>query len=95
MMNRFKKQPSELNEPIDKLLEEMRIYDPTTEEYQAALKSLNKLMKMRREEQRPTFSYDTLLSTGGMLLSVVIIVGYEQKHVVTSKAMTLLNRPRN
>jgi hypothetical protein len=95
MISRFKKQPSQLNEAIDKLLEEMRLYDPTTPEYQAALEGLGKLLEMRREEQRPLFSYDTLISSGATLLGIAFIVGYEQKHVVTSKALMLLNRPRN
>lgn len=93
MIDRFKKHPSKLDEPIDKLLEEMRIYDPNSEEYKAALDSLQKLMEMRSEERRPKFSYDVLLQSGTYLFGILLIVGYEQKHVVTSKALTLLNRP--
>jgi hypothetical protein len=87
------KRDSELDEPIDKLLEELRAYDPNSTEFAAAMEHLETLTKMRAEEHRFPVSPETMALVVGNLVGILIIVGYEQKHVVTSKAMTMLNRP--
>lgn len=92
MIERFKRQPSKLTRQIDKLLEDMSVYPPDSPEYHAAITHLDKLMEIEREERKIRVSPDTWVLAGANFLGILVIVMYEQKHVVTSKAMTMLNR---
>jgi hypothetical protein len=92
MFRRFlSEKPSVLDEPIEKILTEMNTYGPDTEEYQTALSYLERLVRLKVEEKRQfRFSPDTLAIVAGNLLGILIIVAYEQKHVMVSKGMGLL-----
>lgn len=83
----FKRRESILDEPIDKILIEMKTYSPDTKEYQAAIEHLDRLMKLKAEERKFKISWDTVAIVAGGLLQVLVIVAYEQKHVMTSKGL--------
>lgn len=87
------RKPSIVDEAIGKVLTEMRQYDLETDEYKVAIDNLERLMKMRTEERRNRISPDTILIVAGNLLGILIMVGYERTHVMTSKAMTFVVRP--
>jgi len=85
-------QKSGLEEAIDRLHADMQTVDPNTDAYSAMAKNLTKLYKLRaldpkEEPYRP--SADTLASIIASIVGITIIVGYEQKHVVTSKALSI------
>jgi len=90
----FKEDPSVLDEPIAKLLTEMNTYDPDTEEFRVAIEYLERLMKLKTEERRSSISPDTMAIVIGNLLGILIIVAYEQKHVMVSKGMGLILRTK-
>lgn len=95
MFGRFRfKKPSVYDEPIEKVLEELRQYGPDTPEYPKMMKHLNKLTKMKAEEGRQRVSSDTVLLVLGNLAGILIIVAYERMHVMTSKATGFLQKPR-
>lgn len=79
-----------LEEAISRLHADMQTEDPNTDKYAAMADNLTKLYKLRefdkKERYRP--SADTLTIALANLAGVLVIVGYEQKHVIATKAMT-------
>ncbi|MET0786968.1 MAG: hypothetical protein ABWY25_09695 [Paenisporosarcina sp.] len=51
---------------------------------------LERLMKMKAEERRNRVSPDTMAIVGGNLLGILVIVAYEQKHVMVSRGLGLI-----
>lgn len=94
----FGRQPSvedvELDAAIMRLLRTMEEYGPEAPEYLTCLEHLAKLTEVRREKRRPKVNMDTVVQAGAGLLGVLAIVAYEQKHVMASKALTLLGKTK-
>lgn len=95
MRNIFGTKKSKLDEQIDRLLLEMNEMDSNSQEYVKALVAVERLMKLQSDEHRAPISWDTIAIIGGNLLGILIIVAYEQKHVVTSKALGMLPKAKN
>ena len=73
---------------------EMANLTPGHEDYKVRLERLEKLYAIKAQNRPPRISYDTMLTVGGNILMVVVMVGYERSHVMVSKALSLLNRPK-
>ena len=85
---RFWKKYSILDEPIDRVLTEMNTYGPDSPEFEKQLRYLERLHDVKAgERQHHRVSPDTIALVVGNLVGILIIVAYEQKHVMTSKAM--------
>lgn len=93
MRNPFKSgATAQLDALIDDVMLRMANEDEVSDEYlklTARLKSLTEL----RANTRPRISRDTLALCLTNLAGIIIIVGYEHAHVMTSKAMTQLRQP--
>lgn len=94
MVNIFQKNPSKLDEPINKILARMDDVEVGNEECDKLTKQLERLMKLQAEEPRGGISPDTLAIVVGNLLGILTIVAYEQKHVMVSKALGLILRSK-
>lgn len=70
-------------------LEELPVLSADSEEYTAAIKNIEKLHEIKASHKKTKFrvSGDTLLSVGGSLAGIVMILGYEKANVLTSKAL--------
>jgi hypothetical protein len=80
---------------INDCLDELDTFGPDDPGYVRTLASLERLMDMQKAKKPPrTFSSDTMLLVAGNLLGILIIVAYEQKHVMTSKAQGFLLKTR-
>lgn len=80
---------------LNGLLIRMKQFDPTTPEYQASLKAYSKLIKLRSSEKNARkISPDTLAIVLGNLAGVLLIVSYEKHNIVTSKALTFVQKLR-
>lgn len=96
MIGNFRKKKFDaLEEPINAVLNEMSLYGPDSEEFAAQLTHLERLNRLKTESRERKFSHDTMLIVAGNLLGILIVVMYEQKHVMTSKAfgLTLKKNP--
>lgn len=91
--NIFGPKVSELDPQIVKLLETMEQNEPNTEEYKSAANALERLINLRDNNKTQKINANTAMIVGGNLLGILIIVAYEQKHVLASKAMNFLIRP--
>jgi hypothetical protein len=96
MFERFrKKKTSILDEPIGNILTQMNKIEPGSKEYSVMVDQLERLTKARAEEARPQVNSDTWAIVAGNLLGILIIVAYEQKHVMVSKGLGFVIKPRD
>ena len=92
----FKEKPSILDAPIAKVLESMVTYNPDDGEFRALMDHLERLTQMKEHERsRFRVTPDTMAIVAGNLLGILIIVAYEQKHVVVSKGLGFVLKSRN
>lgn len=94
MVDIFQKKESKLDEPIDAVLTRMKDAKPDSDEYKKLLNNLDKLMELQREERSSGISPDAVVSAVASLLGILTIVAYEQKHVMTSKALGFVLRSK-
>lgn len=83
-----------IDEQIDAVLEEMHAVGVTAEEYSKLMSYLERLNEIKVKERQDPVSRDTLALIGGNLLGILLIVAYEQKHVMTSKGFSQIIRPK-
>ena len=93
MLKRFIKK-SDLDESIDRVKIEMHSANPGSDDYNRLLDDLERLVKLRAEEKRSKISPDTIAIVAGNLLGILVIVAYEQKHVLNSRGFNFILKPR-
>jgi hypothetical protein len=79
-----------LEQVTENLLDEMLENGPDTEGYAKNLDHLVKLNDVRQTTGGTALNPNNMALVAGNLLGILIIVAYEQKHVMTSKAKDLL-----
>lgn len=86
-------EPTKLDELITTLENELDAVGPRSEEYNDILKRLERLYELRLNDRPKRVSPDTLALIAGNLAGILLIVAYEQKHVITSKGFSQIVRP--
>ena len=94
MFSKKAKEKTELDKAIDSVLEEMSALTADSEEYAKDVKQLAELYKIRAGERREQVSINTVLSVGGSLLGIGMIILFERNNVVTSKALSFIIKPK-
>lgn len=92
MFNPPLREKTGLEKAIDDLLSEMDAVTADSPEYAKMVEHLVKLHQMKTEERPRRVSPDTLFTVLANLGGILILVGYEQKHVITSKALPFIRR---
>lgn len=92
MFGRNKRHDPLLDENIDMFLENMLVLGVNAEEYKEQLTVVERLNKLKAGNPEKKLSHDTIAMVLGNVVCVVIIVAYEQKHVMASKAMSFVSR---
>ena len=89
----FKKQPYEaaLNDAITEALAQLSNLTADSQEYAQTADQVVKLYELKKKSR---ISPDVLVTAGANILGILVIVGHERAHVVTSKAMSLLGKLR-
>jgi hypothetical protein len=89
------KEPTDLDVVIQRVLVHMEHINPDTPKYNELSTQLVKLYKLRAEtEPRMRVSADTWALIGANLAGILIVVGYEHGHVITSKALGFISKLR-
>jgi hypothetical protein len=97
-----------LDTNLDDLYTKLDELDPAEEDYATAVDHLVKLHKLAQEEEKiklerskqildsqpKPLSKDTMVLAGANLLGIILIVGHERAHVVTSKAIGFIKMLR-
>jgi hypothetical protein len=60
--------------------------DRSDEAYASLVDQLVKLHKLKEDEKPSRVSHDTLITAGANLLGIVLIVGHERAHIISSRA---------
>ena len=79
---------------IDDCIDNMTSYTQDSVEYAKMTAQLEKLVKIKRSMRPDRPSADTLAVIAGNLAVALIVIGYEQKHVVTTKVLPFLAKVR-
>jgi hypothetical protein len=81
-----KKEPeSPLDKQINAVLDDMSTKGVTSDEYPKLMSLLERLNGMKQKAKLPPVSRDTVVMVAGNFLIALLIVMYEQKHVMTTK----------
>jgi hypothetical protein len=83
-----------LNKEIDRVLTLMSNAHPTSTEYADLTATLEKLYKFKENTSKDRLSKDTMAVVAGNLAGIMMIVGHERVHVVTSKALGFVMKAR-
>lgn len=94
MFGRKSNEDVKLNEAIERILDEMETYGPDSPEYPGYLDHLERLYALKTEESPRRVSPDAIIQVAGNILGILVIVAYEQKHVMTSKGLGFVMKPK-
>jgi hypothetical protein len=83
-----------IEKQIDAVLEEMTTVGVKSDEYPKLMSNLERLNDIKAKERREPLTYDTIALIAGNLMGILLIVAYEQKHVMTSKGFGQIIRPK-
>lgn len=83
-----------LEEAIDDVLAAMKGKDKDSNEYEQLVDQLAKLHKLKEDEKPSRVTPDTLIVAGANILGIVLIVGHERAHIVTSRAKDFMLKLR-
>lgn len=98
-MKWFEKPESNLDAPIDAILEELNTYSPVDPEYELALDKLERIKKLKSEDEKSLFRNrldpNAFVGVAGTLLGIAAVWSLEEKHVLSVSVKDLIFRPRN
>lgn len=95
MFNPFAKDKDDQhNEAIADIYARMRVVGPDDAEYPKLINMLTELSDITPKKGLRSVSPDTLMIVAGNLIGILVIVGYEQKHVITSKAVGFIMKSK-
>lgn len=84
---------SRLEDCMMKILDEMDTFGPDSQEYPTMLDHLERVSNLHKSEDKRKATPDNLILVAGNLLGILVIVAYEQKHVMTSKGLGFVRKP--
>src|SRR6266699_2802832 len=88
-----KDQPAPLDDLIEDAYAALKGMDEFTEAYTDALKNLKELLEINAtEKKRTTPSPEAVLSAAARLAGIALILAFEQKHVITTKSLSMIPR---
>lgn len=93
----FQKEPDEesgLKKAIDTVFSEMASVSCDSDDYAKMVKQLSKLYSLKEIDKPARVSPDTIALVIGNIIGILLIVGHERTHVVTSKAMQFVLKLR-
>ncbi len=91
---RKKDKTSIYDDSINRVLDSMMALSPEDKEWDSLVDHLERLIKLKAEGQRGKVDANTMAIVTGNLLGILVIVIYEQKHVLTSKATGFILRAK-
>lgn len=93
-IKKFINKDENLQKEIDRVLTLMSEAHPTSTEYADLTASLDSLYKLKESASKNRVSKDTMAVVAGNLAGILMIVGHEKAHVVTSKAIGFVMKAR-
>jgi hypothetical protein len=85
---------TELESAYDKALHALDNHQVDSDEYAKILGRVSELHKMKESEKPSTVSKDTQALIAANLAGILMIIAHERVNVITSKALSFVQRPR-
>lgn len=85
-----KKRKYSIGDEIDHVLNNLKTMMVDSEEYCKAVQQLDVLCKARSYKTDRSISMDVLLTVGANILGIILILEWENVHVISSKALGML-----
>jgi hypothetical protein len=85
---------SDLDRSITAAINELNNSEIGSEKYVTILDQIVKLREMKEAEKPSRVKPDTWALIGANIAGIILILNYENAHVITSKAMNLVQTPR-
>lgn len=82
----------QLDDAINNLHEQLTTFNAETPEYANLMNHLETLYKIKNETRSDRVKPDTMALIAGNLAGIMLIVGHERAHVVTSKALGFVSK---
>jgi hypothetical protein len=95
LSNFVKRRTTLLDDEIHRIRTEMLEVDVYSEEYTTLLATFERLIRLQDANRSNRVSPDTMAIVCANILGILIIVGYEQGHVVASRGLQFLLRTKN
>lgn len=89
----FKKKPNMLEEEYKAVLEQLATLSADSKEYTTAVNNLKTLQEIRKN-QANCVDVNKMLSVGGNLLGIGLILNYERLNTITTKALGFVIKGR-
>lgn len=83
-----------LSDAINRASCTLETCDVGSEEYSNALSHLERLHSIKTENRKYRVTPDAMLIVAGNLLGILVIVAYEQKHVLGTKALSFVTKAK-
>lgn len=87
-------EPTPLDKAKDEILVQMESYPAHSDEYSAMADQYEKLSKCTPEKAPPLVRADTIVTVIGNLCGIFAVLGFEHGHVITSKALNFIIKPK-
>lgn len=81
------KTKSDLDKEIERVIRIMSQHEPDSPEYAKINKQLKGLNAQKVATRRPEIDPNTYVTIGANLAGILLIVGHERAHVITSRAI--------
>lgn len=92
MFNQNQPEKTHLEEVIDSVLSDLEGEDAGTEKYAQMADQLVKLHALHIAERKPRISPDVKATIAANLAGILVIVGHERTHIVTTKALGFIKK---
>lgn len=90
----FSNEPTDLDREIDACHKRMRKIGFDDPDYPDMINYLERLNKLKHDKRAKQVSRDTMLIVAGNIVGILIIVAYEQRHVMTSKGLDFIQKTK-
>lgn len=76
--------------PMERLLEELDRKEPGSDDYNTLLGRVDQMSHLQERDRSRRVSPDTMWLVAGNIIGILVIVAYEQKHVMASRATNFI-----
>lgn len=80
-------EPTQLEKEIERVIAYISTLQPDSDEYKLVNKQLKELHAMQEAEKPKQLDPNNILLASANIAGIVLIVGHERAHVITSKAV--------
>lgn len=92
MLKKTRTEPTELDKTIKKVHDEINKFSADSDEFAKMSAQLDRLYKMKTYKKESSVKPDTLINAGVNLAGIVLILGFEKAHVLSSKALGFVRK---